>query len=209
MIEEKHAGELTEERKYSETSAFLPAVADFILTFISTFFTAFVVFLAGVLLLAAITDCRLLCVKSDSMIPAFSTGTLLVVRPTEFSDLEEGNIITYAISEKTLVTHRIVSINRTAGIVTTKGDANNTDDAPTRYENIVGKVIWTVPGIGPFFETLTAEENRMYVCMGFAIAIIALLVRDIIIRHKVKKKRYGFDRSRENSENGTPSDSGV
>lgn len=67
---------------------------------------------------------------------------MLVLKPVEFSDLQEGDVVTYIINGGTMVTHRVVSIDRTAGTVTTKGDANNSEDAPVKKENIVGKVIF-------------------------------------------------------------------
>ncbi len=62
------------------------------------------------------------------------------------SGYDPGDIITYK-SGKTLVTHRIVEKTEEGFI--TRGDANNTPDRePVPMENVVGRVVLTVPGIG-------------------------------------------------------------
>lgn len=158
--------------------------------FLSTFFTALAVLAAAALLLAALTGAQLLCVQSDSMVPTFSKGALLVVRPVEFSDIQPGDIVTYTLdSHGTLVTHRVTEVNRLSGSVTTKGDANDVTDAPVRKERIVGKVVFTAPGIGPFFAALTDQGNRTVVVACFALAALVLILwetfpRGAAPRHK-------------------------
>ena len=48
-----------------------------------------------------------------------------------------NDVITYKIDDE-YVTHRIVEINEDR--ITTKGDANNTEDESITYNNIIGKV---------------------------------------------------------------------
>ena len=64
-------------------------------------------------------------VLSDSMEPAFSRGTLLIVKKEE--NLKEGDIVVYQ-SGKNLIVHRIVRLDENQ--VVTQGDANNVPDEP-------------------------------------------------------------------------------
>ena len=76
-----------------------------------------------------------LSVQSDSMIPEFEKGDLIISKAVDDSTaLEKGDIITYQTTiegEKVLNTHRIVDVTETDGFVfyTTKGDNNDIEDA--------------------------------------------------------------------------------
>ncbi len=93
-------------------------------------------------------------VLSGSMSPTFDRGDAVVIRKlskAEKNELVEGDIIQF-ISGAKFVIHRIVDIgndeygNRT---FVTKGDHNNANDLDAvGYDQIVGKVSFTIPYIG-------------------------------------------------------------
>lgn len=90
-------------------------------------------------------------VLSGSMEPKIYEGDLIIVR--KMSDYRERNIVVYQ-AGNSLVVHRIVK--KDGNMITTKGDANNTDDAPINISAIKGKVVLIVPKIGRivgFFKT--------------------------------------------------------
>lgn len=88
-------------------------------------------------------------VLSGSMEPNIHVGAIVYAKDVNPEELEEGDVITYRISGNTMVTHRIVAIDETVGAVTTKGDANDAEDAaPVSYENIVGKYAFDIPYLG-------------------------------------------------------------
>lgn len=92
-------------------------------------------------------------VQGGSMSPAFEPGSLAFLRPADTRSLRTGDIITYgsADSGKTLTTHRVVAVNSEDGRLsfTTRGDANQVNDhLPVYPENIVGRVVYTVPYAG-------------------------------------------------------------
>ena len=70
-------------------------------------------------------------VLSGSMENAIMTGDLILIKDTDPLTLEKGDVICYLESGQA-VTHRIVEIVQEAGgpAYITKGDANNTEDAP-------------------------------------------------------------------------------
>lgn len=83
-------------------------------------------------------------VVSGSMDPEFKVNDLIVNHKEESYKI--GDVITFQ-KGKNLVTHRIVNITE-EGFVT-RGDANNSDDKKAVSENeIIGKVVATIPKIG-------------------------------------------------------------
>ena len=83
-------------------------------------------------------------------------GSLIFVKlldENEKQTLEEGDVITFR-SSGAFVTHRIVSVFRdeSGKIVSlvTQGDANNTTDGAIELENVVGKCVGSVGGLGDF-----------------------------------------------------------
>ncbi|MCC2333735.1 signal peptidase I [Cellulomonas wangsupingiae] len=94
-----------------------------------------------------------LTVLSGSMEPTISAGDLVVVRPTDPADLRIGDVVTVqpVSDDPTLVTHRIVGVTHgsdgIAGFVT-QGDANEHADEPVVPEQVMGRVVYTVPLVG-------------------------------------------------------------
>lgn len=75
-------------------------------------------------------------VSSNSMIPTFKKGDVILIKKQKEYNI--GDIITYEVGEqenKYLVTHRIIKKSENGYI--TKGDANNTQDEETIYENVI------------------------------------------------------------------------
>ena len=83
-------------------------------------------------------------VLSGSMEPALPVGALLFIHAQ--ATYEPGEIITYKDEFGNLVTHRLVALEN--DVATTRGDANNTDDAPFPAARILGKVEAVLPGVG-------------------------------------------------------------
>jgi signal peptidase I len=103
----------------------------------------------------AIAGYQMYVVLSGSMNPAFNTGSLVFVKPTEPLEIAEGDIITFSSSGDAtrLTTHRVVGLNMDDGLsFITRGDANNVNDpSPVPAENVVGRVTGSVPYIGYLF----------------------------------------------------------
>ena len=88
-------------------------------------------------------------VLSGSMEPEIHVGAIVYAKEANIDEIKEGTIITYKISGETMVTHRVVSIDEKNQTVTTKGDANEVEDAaPVAFENIVGVYGFDVPYLG-------------------------------------------------------------
>jgi signal peptidase len=97
---------------------------------------------------------RFLIVLSGSMEPSIRPGDVVVSVQDDPSNLNVGDIISFQkveTSKKTLITHRIVNITDENGTryYQTKGDANDhADQLLTPQQNVVGKVVITIPYLG-------------------------------------------------------------
>lgn len=90
-------------------------------------------------------------VQTGSMEPAVPTGSLILIHRTEQYD--RGEIITY-IDRGIAVTHRVTQVSGT--MLTTKGDANNTQDKPFEKAQVLGEVVFIVPHGRAILQSLLA-----------------------------------------------------
>lgn len=107
-------------------------------------------------------------VQTNSMVPSasspkggFYAGDLILVRKTDFADLQVGDVVTFRLTgaAHAQLTHRIVEkrseYNGVSGnYIVTKGDANAGRDSPVEESRIIGKVIFVVPKVGGIFTSL-------------------------------------------------------
>ena len=101
-------------------------------------------------------------VQTGSMEPTCSIGTLVVVQPVDFDDIHEQDIITFTVAENTIVTHRVISIDREKQLLETKGDNNAVaDSSPVSYGNVVGKVGFQIPYLGYFIVLSNTRFGRI------------------------------------------------
>lgn len=127
---------------------------------------------AAALLLPRAAGYQTLAVLTGSMEPEYHVGSLIYVKETDPSLLETGDVITYRLSADTVVTHRIVEIDREEGTVTTKGDANNANDGnPIPFSNIVGRAEACIPYLG--FITIYAKTP---VGIGVVCGVLVLII---------------------------------
>ena len=137
---------------------------------------------------------RLYCIQTGSMEPSYPVGMMIVVEPVDFDRLDVGDVITFAKDSDTVVTHRIVEIDREQQLITTKGDNNNVQDgAPVSYRNVVGRVKFGVRWIGYFILILNTNFGKWML----AIVLVALIGIEII------RRMYYHDKYEEELENET------
>lgn len=84
-------------------------------------------------------------VVTGSMADTINVGDVVFVKiKKEKTDFYKNDIIVFK-QENSIITHRIVEID--GQNIITKGDANNTEDEPITREEVIGKVIKTIPNI--------------------------------------------------------------
>jgi signal peptidase len=101
--------------------------------------------------LALTTDMPVVAVESNSMVPVFHKGDILVLRGTGEGEMKVDNIIVYSVEGREIpIVHRIVKINPD-GTYQTKGDANDGQlgfEFHVPHERVHGKVVLIIPYLG-------------------------------------------------------------
>jgi len=127
---------------------------------------------------------RFLSVQSDSMAPRFRVGDIVFIRNTTVYDTKVGDIVSVASLEDSSVaiTHRVVAVDPIEGLVTTKGDANMTNDRSVGGQQLHGKVLTVIPGFGRL-------TNFLHSWWGVA-AVVYIPMTLLVIREFIRLVRY-------------------
>lgn len=123
-------------------------------------------------------------VISESMSPRLKINDIVIVKKGyEIESYKKGNIITF-IRDNEVITHRIdrvISADMRPAFIT-KGDNNKVEDEElVKYENIIGKVVLTMPKVGALVNLL---QNKL-----FFVSILCLLFGIMYFDNKSKKRR--------------------
>ena len=173
---------------------------------------AIVVILAFALVGVRLLGLNPFVVLSGSMEPTYHVGSLIYVKEVEDPRaLPDGTVITYMISEDTVVTHRIVTAvpdedDPTVIRYRTKGDANDAEDGTLlHYKNIIGTPVFAVPKLGYLASYIqNPPGSYMAMCIG-AIFILLLFLPELLgvffekeepVREEKKSRRKGKSKAR-------------
>lgn len=130
---------------------------------------------------------KLYTVQSGSMQPAIKVGSLVVSQKA--TDYKVGDVITFK-NAPAPTTHRIAEIKDS--VYTTKGDANDSADTePVRQEQILGKVVLSLPYLGyPVSFAKTKEGFIGLIVIPATIIVYSeiLNIKNEIIKLRKKKK---------------------
>lgn len=123
-----------------------------------------------------------LVVLSSSMEPKVKMGSVVAVRPA--TEYKVGDIITFGEMSRTKspTTHRIAEIKNENGgkIFVTKGDANNAPDQKTvREQEILGKVLFSVPYVGYAVARAKTPVGFLLIVIVPSVVIIYEEIRNI------------------------------
>lgn len=131
-------------------------------------------------------------VLSDSMYPQIQSGDLIICRQTAAADVHEGDVISFFDPEgngTSVVSHRVTAIAQDASgqlSFTTKGDANNVEDAtPVTQDKLIGVYQMRIPGLGNVAMFMQSTQG-LIVCVVVPVAL--LLAYDIIRRRAYDKQ---------------------
>ncbi len=123
-----------------------------------------------------------LTVLTNSMEPAIKAGDMIFVRAKQASAVKKGDIITFKLSEKKLITHRVVSVTNEGYL--TKGDNNNVQDEwVVNPADVIGEVKLIIPYAGYVAKFLTSKA-------GFALFILLPLLLFFLIEVYQRVYRY-------------------
>ena len=88
---------------------------------------------------------------SGSMRPLLDIGDIVIVAKVPAEVIQLGDVIQYRRSAEMNIMHRVIKVTTAGGTkyFITKGDANDSADAdPVNPQNVVGKIVLTVPKLG-------------------------------------------------------------
>ena len=118
-----------------------------------------------------------LVVLTGSMEPTLKEGGIVYYKKVNPTELKEGDIITFKISEDTVVSHRIEKVNDNSFV--TKGDANNsTDPNEVPFSNVIGKdTNFCIPIMGYYVRFI---NSNLYI----VIPVIIILILEFLLSNK-------------------------
>ena len=77
-------------------------------------------------------------ITSGSMWPILKTGDIVLIKKIPKEDIKVGDIVVWQ-NQKGFTIHRVAKLD--ADTLTTKGDANFTDDPPVKYSEVIGRTV--------------------------------------------------------------------
>ena len=119
-------------------------------------------------------------VLSGSMEPEISTDDLVFVKRAD--ELHVGDVVLYNTGGSNVL-HRITKID--GDIITTQGDANNTEDKPFSKSAVLGVYIGKIPSGGKIIRFVT---NPPFVMAVVFLLIVAAVTWMFVEEHRERKK---------------------
>ena len=122
-------------------------------------------------------------VISGSMEPEIPVGSLVYVEGIAPEDVKENDVIAFygGRDANAIITHRVVENRIIMGEFITKGDANQTNDMnPVQYENLLGRVEWSVPEVGVIAQMLTGIEGKIAAGSLIGLAVILHVIAAVL-----------------------------
>lgn len=143
--------------------------------FFSTVILIIVIVVAIALVLPHLLGYKTYAVISGSMEPKLHIGSLAYVKPSSPEDIKEGDIITFLMSEDAalVATHRVITINLKDEFFMTKGDANDSEDAPITFNKLIGKTLFSIPYLGYLTVYL---KTKIGIVLTVCILILTILL---------------------------------
>lgn len=157
---------------------------DTVTTVLVVLVVVFAVFLMG----SRLVGLQVFNVISGSMEPTYSVGDLLYVKSVDPDSVKVGDPITFVLNEELVVaTHRVVAIDGENRLFTTKGDANETEDAaPVHFNNLIGVPVFAIPLLG-YVSAYIQSPPGMYVAIAFGAVLLAAVFLPDLLTKETKK----------------------
>ena len=156
---------------------------------VSTVLVAVIVLVAVGLVVMRLAGMHAYTVLSGSMEPTYSVGDLIYVKKVEPQTIQVGDPITFVLNEDLVVaTHRVTAIDAENQRFTTKGDANEVEDAaPVHFNNLIGKPVFAIPLLG-YVSNWVQNPPGIYIAVGGGIALLLIVfVPDIVAGFRKKE----------------------
>ena len=152
---------------------------------VTTVLVVLIVLCAVFLMGSRIMGYRVYTVITGSMEPELSVGDLLYVKPVDPSTIKVGDDITFVLNEDLVVaTPRVIRIDAEKEHFYTKGLANDIEDAPVHFKNVLGVVEFAIPKLG-YVSDFIQNPPGMYITIAAgAVLIILVFLPDFLPKKK-------------------------
>lgn len=178
-----------------KVSVIMKKIIDTATWFITGVIVLLIIFF-GIPLLPIPNTYKVVIVRSGSMEPTIHTGSIVVYRKA--ADYQKNQIIVFnnksaGTQNKIMVVHRLIDITQKDGqnLYQTKGDANKVpDESVTTKDDIVGKVLFTVPYVG-YLISWGQTTTGFVVMVVLPISILLYHeVQNFLLKKKDKKQSH-------------------
>lgn len=158
---------------------------DTVTTVLVVLVVIFAVFLMG----SRLIGLEVFNVVSGSMEPTYSAGDLIYVKEVDPDSVRVGDPITFVLNEELVVaTHRVTAIDKENREFTTKGDANeNEDAAPVHFNNLIGVPVFAIPLLG-YVSAYIQSPPGIYVAIGLGVVLLAAVFLPDLLAKKKKNE---------------------
>ncbi|MDO5518904.1 MAG: signal peptidase I [bacterium] len=162
-------------------------IVDRIANIVMTLVLIIAIALIGILLVPKAFHYNVYAVLSGSMEPYYHVGSIVYIKKTPPEDISINNPIAYHFENDKIVTHRVVAIDKEKELITTKGDANDTNDVkPVAYSQVIGVGKATIPYIGYISMNIKTKKG-IFICAAILISLVVLELLVEILKPTEKK----------------------
>jgi len=144
--------------------------------------------IAGIIGIPQLLGKKVYSVLTGSMEPTYPVGSIVFVENVNPDTLQVGDVITFSASGfDTLATHRITGVDVDGRTLNTKGDGNNAEDIyPVEFENVIGRVFFSIPFLGLITSNLRTTAGML--CIVGLLMIVFILFTLPELSKKTEKK---------------------
>lgn len=126
-------------------------------------------------------------VVTGSMEPEIPVGSMVYVKSIAPKELKEKDVVAFYGGRDTnaIITHRVVNNNLISGQITTKGDANKTEDMnPVSYSDVIGIVEYTIPKAGALAQIFTSTQGKIATAGVVGTSVLLHIVASLFERKR-------------------------
>lgn len=148
----------------------------------SIIMTIFLILVFSLIIARLFFGIQINAVATGSMEPDLPVGSLIFVKSVNYEDIAIGDDITFAKGDgSVLVTHRVIDKSEQKKTLITQGIANNVADSPISYNDVIGKVFFSIPFIGYivlFINTLMGKIACIFIVIAIILVTILTSLKD-------------------------------
>ena len=137
-------------------------------------------------------------IRDVNLFAEISVGSLLYIKNADANEIAVGDPITFYLDDNTLVTHRVVEIDKKNQTYTTKGDANEKEDgSPVSFDKVLGKPVFNIPQLGYLADKISQTSGKIIYVVAIIVDVILMYMGDLIWSTEQSKNEEKKDESAE------------